>query len=117
MHCFAHEDSPAVGTCQFCGRGVCKLCVPASPSVLACSEACAREAARLRTTIELSLQKGLRVSLVSAWFCGLSGAAFVVVGLLFARGGYSAFGLFPGLLGAIFLLAAYWYAKVSRQGV
>lgn len=48
MHCFNHLSEAAVGVCKGCGRGVCRICMDVSGRDLACSEACAVDAAELR---------------------------------------------------------------------
>lgn len=43
MECFEHANSPAVGICRVCGRGVCHGCVRDTGHGLACSDACEKE--------------------------------------------------------------------------
>lgn len=47
MQCFTHESAAAVGACKSCGKGVCRSCAKELGFALACSEACAKEAAEM----------------------------------------------------------------------
>jgi uncharacterized membrane protein HdeD (DUF308 family) len=71
----------------------------------------------MRGAIELAVQKGLRVSQITAWFCWLSGAAFVAIGALAVASGKAGLGAFPLVLGAIFVIAGYWYARAAQRSV
>lgn len=47
MECFTHANTPAVGLCKTCGKGVCRSCVHDAGIFIACSTACEKEAADL----------------------------------------------------------------------
>jgi hypothetical protein len=40
MHCYVHGDTPAVGVCKCCAKGVCRACCIPVTNGLACSEVC-----------------------------------------------------------------------------
>ena len=40
MHCARHDDRPAIGTCFWCQKGVCRECVEEVEGVFACGTAC-----------------------------------------------------------------------------
>lgn len=58
--------------------------------------------------------KTLRMNKVTGWFCWIAGGAFIVSGLAFQS-------TMPGLayfcygLGAVFLVAGYFYIRVARK--
>lgn len=47
MECFTHSGVSAVGICKACGKALCKSCAIDIGVAIACSEACATEAADL----------------------------------------------------------------------
>ncbi len=44
MNCFNHQDKPAVGLCQSCGKGLCEACLAELPNGLACKGSCEKQA-------------------------------------------------------------------------
>ncbi|MBI9077325.1 MAG: hypothetical protein JEZ02_18095 [Desulfatibacillum sp.] len=40
MHCFNHQDTPAVGICQSCGKALCMECLAQVYNGLACKDSC-----------------------------------------------------------------------------
>ena len=116
MNCHRHLESGAVAVCVNCGRAVCPQCiVQTSGTVVACSKACGDQSTRVRETLEMVARKTLRSTLITAWFCWLSGGIFVVVGLWGAISDNPFSGIFPILLGAIFIFAGDRYRRVSRR--
>lgn len=47
MVCFVHEGVAAVGTCKFCGRGLCRECAAEVAGALACRARCEAVVAKL----------------------------------------------------------------------
>ena len=54
MNCFEHIQKPAVGTCTYCGRGLCKDCVTVVDGRLSCRGDCQQEVIRFRQLMEIS---------------------------------------------------------------
>ena len=68
-----------------------------------------------RETLDAIARKGLRTNLINAWFTWLTGSVFILVGVIGAISGDFFLGLFPFILGSIFLLAGFWFRKASRR--
>ena len=47
MHCFAHQELPAVCACAFCLKGLCQHCMQPSDDRFVCSSACADQLAKI----------------------------------------------------------------------
>lgn len=116
MECLLHEGSTAVGVCQFCGRGVCRACRLKSSQVVVCSEECERASALTRKGIAGMVQKSLRVTLVTAWFCWIIGGVFLACGVVEAFAGKNMLAAFLAVSGAIFVAVGFAYAKSARSG-
>ena len=116
MQCSMHDESPAIGICPNCGRGVCRRCSPGAVGLLACSPVCAEAASQLRKSVEIILLKSQRAALVSAWFCWLSGLVFLIFGLIESLRGHGPIHLFLIFSGFIFVAVGFAYAKSSKRG-
>ena len=47
MECFTHPGSSSVGICKTCGKAVCRTCAIGLGFAVACTQACATEAAAI----------------------------------------------------------------------
>jgi hypothetical protein len=56
MNCFEHENSPALGTCKTCSKGICKLCARIEESGIFCSDKCAAAGASLHSMNQRALK-------------------------------------------------------------
>jgi hypothetical protein len=56
MNCFEHPQKPALGTCTFCGRGLCRDCASVVQGKLSCRGSCQHEVARDRELMQKSEQ-------------------------------------------------------------
>ena len=56
MRCYVHRDLEAVGTCKFCGRGVCPTCAVEVDKALACRDRCESEVSTILTLNRNALQ-------------------------------------------------------------
>jgi hypothetical protein len=54
MNCFEHPQKPALGTCTYCGRGLCRDCAAVVLGKLACRGECQSEVARERELMQKS---------------------------------------------------------------
>ena len=116
MNCHRHLESAAVAVCINCGRAPCPLCiVETSWTVVVFSNLCGDQTTRIRETLEMVAHKTLRSNWVNAWFSWFAGGAFLLVGFWGAISENPSLGIFPAVLGAIFIFAGYWFRKVSRR--
>lgn len=108
MNCFYHPDTPALGACRYCGRGLCAECLAETDDALACKgrhEGRVRDAAYLAARSLLQARRVGANYLRNAVFYALSGALFTGFGLYQLRwAGLQA--LFLLLIGLFLLYAA-----------
>ncbi|MBI5643854.1 MAG: hypothetical protein HY954_10320 [Deltaproteobacteria bacterium] len=52
MNCYQHRDSPAVGICKNCNKGLCHECAEDAGNGLACKGLCVDEVRQINTVIE-----------------------------------------------------------------
>lgn len=116
MKCFVHPVE-AVGSCAYCGRGLCPDC--AKPSVdarLVCSGICATALTRTDKALEQILQKSFQSARASAFYSylcsGLSAAGAVgayfylpVPFLVWFTAGCS----------VVFLASGVWYSRIAKK--
>jgi hypothetical protein len=132
MNCFEHPQKPAVGTCTYCGRGLCKECVTVVQGKLSCRGSCQGEVGRLlqlvsnteraegdRSVVYGTAAKVYQQAFASTAFFGL---LFVVLGviLLFtdiaiAGAILIALGMMLGFRGAGFLRAGKKYKALAEN--
>lgn len=75
MKCHLHSSSEAVGVCAHCGRALCPECATGvAPAPLACGPACAEQAERLTTAVQLLVERSRQNARASAVYCYLSAA-------------------------------------------
>lgn len=122
MECFTHPGACSVGVCKTCGRAVCRDCAVDAGFAIACSPACAREAADVH---EMN-QRGKRIYGigVARRRFPAGAAAWLLFGTLFsAFGAYvwlrtgkpEWFLLLFGL--ASFLIAGFAYRRARDVGI
>lgn len=100
MKCFYHEDRDAVGTCQTCGKSLCKECAGKYTPVT-CEDCHVAIVAKARNDREKAKQDALidtKAEMIKAVAIGLV-AGIVVVGSMYATH-------FEGL-------SLYWYAPIA----
>src|SRR5471030_371452 len=56
MRCYNHHDIEAVGTCKFCGRGLCPGCAAEVEKAVACRDRCESEVATILSLNRNALQ-------------------------------------------------------------
>ena len=108
MRCFVHRDAEAVGVCRTCGRALCPGCAAEGRGGLSCRGRCEAEleattAWILRTRAAEGrtgqiLAKTSAVYVRQAWFMGVFGIAFLVLGLVMGGVAAWAFGFLAALL-------------------
>ncbi len=84
MNCYYHPDTPAVGFCKHCGRGLCSDCAALVDDCLACKnrhEGQVHEAQQLIQRNSLQAKRAGSVYLRNAIFYGLVGVAFAGFGI------------------------------------
>lgn len=108
MNCFYHPDTPAVGSCKYCQRGLCSECTAVIDDVLACKNRHEDEVRQLEQLAARNLFQSKRISssyMRNAVFYGLVGVLFAGFGII----QYSFLGLqavFLILIGFFLLYAA-----------
>ena len=87
MECFNHPSIQAVGICKTCGKALCRSCVIERDFIVACSEACAKDA----TEVHEMNQCGKKIYGIGVAQTKVPSG--VIVWLLFAAlfGGFSIF--------------------------
>ncbi len=84
MNCFHHPETPAMGLCKHCQRGLCAECAALVDDVLACKHRHEDEVHRLEQLTARSLFQSKRVAagyMRNAIFYGLVGAVFAGFGV------------------------------------
>lgn len=115
MNCFRHMDRVATAICVECGQAVCNDCrVLSKGSRVTCSAGCAAEASRVRDVINSIENKTRRGSLITAWFLWASGGLFIIAGGIASLTLHDFF-VAPMAIGVVFLVAGYFYFRVSRR--
>ena len=104
MKCFYNEDRDAVGTCQTCGKGLCKECA-AKYTPVTCDDCHVRIVAQARNEREKKKQDALintKEEMIKATIIG------IVAGLLFSflmcRGNKESMGDLFGIFAVLFFL-------------
>ncbi len=85
MNCFYHPDSPAIGLCKYCQRGLCSECAAIGDDVLACTNRHEDEVRQLGQLAARNLFQAKRVGsayMRNAIFYGLVGVLFAGFGLM-----------------------------------
>ncbi len=116
MECISHDGKPAIGICQFCGRGVCRACKIETSEIIACSEECARASNFLRKSIERMVQNSLRVTLILVKLLWAAGVVFLLCGSIEAFAGRAMLAAFLFLIGSIFVASGFAFDKSARSG-
>lgn len=93
MRCFFHIDTPAVGSCKSCGRGLCQQCATAYPQGLACRGRCESEVEALVDLINSNVKAG---GLGTQLLLGYRRALFASAGFITLMGGIFAAAAFRG---------------------
>ncbi|HEY3915188.1 MAG TPA: hypothetical protein VGN61_11940 [Verrucomicrobiae bacterium] len=116
MKCARH-DLDAIGICAYCGRALCRQCVPnPTPTRLACDESCAAALKNNERFAEHLLEKSLqsaRANSVYYYICGLLSAGATVAAwfwlpiplLMWFTGGSAAALIFSG----------FWFGRLARR--
>jgi len=79
MNCFYHPDTPAIGLCKYCQRGLCSECAVIVDDVVACKNRHEDEVHKLEQLAARNLFHSKRVSsayMRNAIFYGLVGVLF-----------------------------------------
>ena len=116
MKCSRH-DLEAIGVCAYCGRALCKQCVPeADTARLTCAEACAPALARHDRALEILLEKSLqsaRANSVYYYLCGVlcvgaTIAAYYCLPVPFLM-------WFLGTTAVALIISGAWFGRVGRK--
>jgi hypothetical protein len=116
MKCFKHNDDEAVAICAYCGRALCRDCVPASMTTrMFCTEDCSAALALNESTMQLLLHKSEQSARASACYCylcgGLSAGAAVAAWFMLP----SPFLIyFTGACAVVLILSGIWYQRGAR---
>ena len=117
MKCYQHNEIEAVAICAYCGRALCRECVPASaPARATCSTQCAESITRESAAIQLLLQRSGQSARASAFYCylsaALSGGAAVAAWFMLP----SPFLMcFAAGCAVVLIAAGIWHGRVGRR--
>ncbi len=117
MNCYYHPDTPAIGICKHCGRGLCTDCAAFVDDCLACKNRHEEQVHDLNQLAQRSILQSKRIGsnyLRNAIFYGLVGFAFAGFGLWQLRWLGLQAALFM-VLGIFLLLAALMNFVESRK--
>ena len=82
VKCHSHEHADAVGTCVYCGIGLCRTCLARSASGRAvCSQRCAQASGELEAAILLIREKSVGSNRLAGRFCIAAGLVLLGFGL------------------------------------
>ena len=84
MNCFYHPNTPAIGLCKYCQRGLCTECAAVIDDVLACKNRHEGDVHMQEQLTARNLFQSRRVKsgyMRNAIFYGLVGAVFAAFGL------------------------------------
>lgn len=85
MNCFNHPDSPAIGLCKYCQRGLCSECAAVVDDVIACKHRHEDEVHQLEQLTARNLFQSKRIASAynrNAIFYGLVSAVFTGFGAM-----------------------------------
>ena len=85
MNCFNHPDTPAIGLCKYCQRGLCSECAAIVDDVLACKNRHEDEVRQLGQLAARNLFQSKRAGSSytrNAIFYGLVGVLFAGFGIM-----------------------------------
>jgi hypothetical protein len=108
MNCFQHPQTPAVGVCKHCARGLCPECAVDEGFGLACKDRCEAEVKAVTQIIERSKKMYGKTSAVyirGAFLYGLMGLFFLAFPFIFHDTPVELHYLFTGM-GILFLFGA-----------
>jgi len=117
MKCFKHASTDAVAVCSWCGRALCRDCIPPAPaSRILCSTECLDAASRQENALQTLLYSTARSAKASAFYCYLcaalsAGAALVAWFML-----PSPFLiLFTSACAVVLFVSGLWYGRAAKR--
>lgn len=113
MHCFNHLDTPAVGICRACSKGLCKDCATDLGHSLACKD----KHIEVVESLNRLVTKNTEIQTINTKnrylmpvFYGFTGLTFFLYGI------FSKYPMgFATVLGAGFIVFAAFTLAISRQ--
>ena len=117
MKCYMHNENEAVAVCAYCGRALCRVCLPESaPARATCSAECTKHLARESAILQLLLDRSAQSARASAFYCYLSAA-------LSAGAAVAAWFMLPSPFlvcfaagcAVVLVAAGIWHGRVGRQ--
>jgi hypothetical protein len=119
MHCFKHQEQPAIGICANCGKAVCEQCCREEAPKLACSDTCVQDlfvAEQITDGLRQSFGIGIKPPLppsVSTYF--LFGLILLLTGVYmsFQRGGFDV--LTFAIAAAFFVMSGMSYRQYRNR--
>ena len=117
MKCFKHSPTDAVAVCVYCGRGLCRDCVPIVPAArIVCSPDCGSALARDAKALGQLLRQSSQNARASAFYCylcgGLSAAAAVVAWFMLPSPFLI---LFTGGCAVVLIVSGIWYGRGAKK--
>jgi len=117
MKCFKHNDNEAVAICAYCGRALCRDCIPSSTSTrMFCSDGCSAALALNENTMQLLLHKSEQSARASAFYCYLCGgssAGAAVAAWFMLPSPFLIY--FTGGCAVVLILSGIWYQRGARK--
>lgn len=101
MNCFEHPQTPAVGTCKHCCKGICTECAADTGVGVACKNRCEETVREMHTVASMHLRAGKHAGTSynrNALFMIITGIVFFAWGALMTGMEFSL------ALGTIFIL-------------
>ena len=125
MNCFQHTQKSAVGTCSYCGRGLCYECAAVVTGKLSCRGSCQSEIAREQQYLQRSqkaidqratvLQTSGSIYHQSFAIVGFFGLVSIVLGIIMLLSSETVVGtVFVGI-GVILILRGMGLARASKR--
>ncbi|HEY3853031.1 MAG TPA: hypothetical protein VGO67_01405 [Verrucomicrobiae bacterium] len=116
MKCSRH-DLEAIGVCAYCGRALCKQCVPATGTArLTCAEECAAALTRHDRALEVLLEKSLqsaKANSVYYFLCGILCVGATIAAYFWLPVPFLMW--FLGTTAVALLISAAWFGRVARK--
>ncbi len=111
MRCFHHPDTPAIGTCKVCSRGLCSDCTTDLGHGLACKGVHEKEAQQINNIIQTNAKAyekaGLRFWALSSFF--------LLMGIIFIGGYFFYKDFLPSLfMGITFVLYGLFHLMSTK---
>jgi hypothetical protein len=118
MNCFYHSETPAIGICKNCYRGLCVSCIAEVDNGIACKSRCEDAALIISDLMERNrkmYQKSASVYVGIGWLMVIIGCSAIVISILQALSGQTTSALVNLVFATFFIGFAYVMFKGAKQ--